>query len=105
MLSFRVTRGDEAGFGSRMCAGCWHFTAVDGADGRWRRASASRFGTREFLAAAQVWINFTGAMLAIATLIGRIVQGAGPHTLDEHILVDSLAYRGKLFAGILAALV
>ncbi|MGA3399133.1 MAG: M20/M25/M40 family metallo-hydrolase [Acetobacteraceae bacterium] len=47
--------------------------------------------------------NFTGAM-GIATLDGLGVQGAGPHTLDEHILVDSLAYRGKLFAGILAAL-
>ncbi len=47
--------------------------------------------------------NFTGAM-GIATLDGLGVQGAGPHTLDEHIMVDSLAYRGKLFAGILAAL-
>jgi glutamate carboxypeptidase len=47
--------------------------------------------------------NFTGAM-GIATLDGLGVQGAGPHTLDEHIVVDSLAYRGKLFAGILAAL-
>ena len=47
--------------------------------------------------------NFTGAM-GIATLDGLGVQGAGPHTLDEHILVDSLAQRGKLFAGILAAL-
>ena len=47
--------------------------------------------------------NFTGAM-GIATLDGLGVQGAGPHTLDEHIVVDSLAYRGRLFAGILAAL-
>jgi glutamate carboxypeptidase len=47
--------------------------------------------------------NFTGAM-GIATLDGLGVQGAGPHTLDEHILVDSLALRGKLFAGVLAAL-
>lgn len=47
--------------------------------------------------------NFTGAM-RIATLDGLGVQGAGPHTLDEHILVDSLALRGKLFAGVLAAL-
>ena len=47
--------------------------------------------------------NFTGVM-GIATLDGLGVQGAGPHTLDEHILVDSLALRGKLFAGILAAL-
>ena len=47
--------------------------------------------------------NFTGAM-GIATLDGLGVQGAGAHTLDEHIVVASLAQRGKLFAGILAAL-
>jgi len=47
--------------------------------------------------------NFTGAM-GIATLDGLGVAGAGPHTLDEHILVDSLEYRGKLLAGLLAAL-
>jgi glutamate carboxypeptidase len=47
--------------------------------------------------------NFTGAM-GIATLDGLGVQGAGLHTLDEHIMVESLAHRGKLFAGILAAL-
>jgi glutamate carboxypeptidase len=47
--------------------------------------------------------NFTGAM-GIATLDGLGVQGAGPHTLDEHIVVESLAQRGRLFAGILAAL-
>ena len=47
--------------------------------------------------------NFTGAM-GIATLDGLGVQGAGAHTLDEHIVVSSLAQRGKLFAGILAAL-
>ncbi|MFZ0019362.1 MAG: M20/M25/M40 family metallo-hydrolase, partial [Acetobacteraceae bacterium] len=34
--------------------------------------------------------NFTGAM-GIATLDGLGVQGAGAHTLDEHIVVDSLA--------------
>jgi glutamate carboxypeptidase len=47
--------------------------------------------------------NFTGAM-GIATLDGLGVQGAGAHTLDEHIMVESLAYRGKLMAGLLAAL-
>jgi glutamate carboxypeptidase len=47
--------------------------------------------------------NFTGAM-GIATLDGLGVQGAGAHTLDEHIVVDSLAYRGKLLAGLLATL-
>jgi glutamate carboxypeptidase len=47
--------------------------------------------------------NFTGAM-GIATLDGLGVQGANAHTLDEHIVVDSLATRGRLFAGLLAAL-
>jgi glutamate carboxypeptidase len=47
--------------------------------------------------------NFTGAM-GITTLDGLGVQGAGAHTLDEHILVESLAQRGKLMAGLLAAL-
>ncbi len=47
--------------------------------------------------------NFTGAM-GIATLDGLGVQGAGAHTLEEHIVVDSLAQRGKLFAGLLATL-
>ncbi len=47
--------------------------------------------------------NFTGAM-GVPTLDGLGVAGAGAHTLDEHILVDSLAYRGKLMAGMLAAL-
>ena len=47
--------------------------------------------------------NFTGAM-GIATLDGLGVAGAGAHTLDEHIVVDSLAYRGKLMAGLLATL-
>jgi glutamate carboxypeptidase len=47
--------------------------------------------------------NFTGAM-GIATLDGLGVQGAGGHTLDEHIIVDSLAQRGKLMAGLLATL-
>ena len=47
--------------------------------------------------------NFTGAM-GIATLDGLGVQGAGAHTLDEHIVVDSLAYRGRLMAGLLTTL-
>jgi len=47
--------------------------------------------------------NFTGA-LGIPTLDGLGVQGAGAHTLEEHIVVDSLARRGKLFAGLLASL-
>jgi glutamate carboxypeptidase len=47
--------------------------------------------------------NFTGAM-GIPTLDGLGVQGAGAHTLEEHILVDSLALRGRLMAGLLASL-
>lgn len=47
--------------------------------------------------------NFTGAM-GIATLDGLGVRGAGVHTLEEHIEVDSLAERGRLMAGLLATL-
>jgi glutamate carboxypeptidase len=47
--------------------------------------------------------NFTGAM-GVPTLDGLGVAGAGAHTLDEHIMIDSLAYRGKLMAGLLATL-
>jgi glutamate carboxypeptidase len=47
--------------------------------------------------------NFTGAM-GIPTLDGLGVAGAGAHTLDEHIQIDSLAYRGKLMAGLLLVL-
>jgi len=47
--------------------------------------------------------NFTGAM-GVPTLDGLGVAGAGAHTLDEHIQIDSLAYRGKLMAGLLLAL-
>jgi glutamate carboxypeptidase len=47
--------------------------------------------------------NFTGA-LGIATLDGLGVQGAGAHTLDEHIVIESLASRGRLKAGLLASL-
>jgi glutamate carboxypeptidase len=47
--------------------------------------------------------NFTGAM-GIPTLDGLGVFGAGMHTLDEHIQIDSLVYRGKLLAGLLMAL-
>jgi len=47
--------------------------------------------------------NFTGAM-GVPTLDGLGVAGAGAHTLDEHIVVESLAYRGRLMAGVLATL-
>ena len=47
--------------------------------------------------------NFTGAM-GIPTLDSLGVRGAGLHTLNEHIEVESLAERGKLMAGLLATL-
>ena len=47
--------------------------------------------------------NFTGAM-GVPTLDGLGVQGAGYHTLEEHIRVDSLMPRARLLAGLLAAL-
>jgi glutamate carboxypeptidase len=47
--------------------------------------------------------NFTGAM-GIPTLDGLGVLGAGGHTLEEHLLIDSLITRGRLLAGLLATL-
>ncbi len=47
--------------------------------------------------------NFTGA-LGIPTLDGLGAAGAGFHTLDEHVEVDSLVARTRLMAGLLAAL-
>ena len=42
--------------------------------------------------------------MGIPTLDGLGVQGAGIHTLDEHIEVKSLSERARLFAGLLLAL-
>ncbi len=47
--------------------------------------------------------NFTGAT-GIPKLDGLGVQGALAHTLEEHIFMDSLERRGKLFAGLLTTL-
>ena len=47
--------------------------------------------------------NFTGA-LGIASLDGLGVRGAGAHTLNEHIVVESLAERAKLVTGLLMEL-
>ena len=47
--------------------------------------------------------NFTGA-LGIPTLDGLGVRGGGMHTLEEHVLIDSLPQRARLFAGLLQAL-
>ncbi len=47
--------------------------------------------------------NFSGAM-GIPTLDGLGLRGGGVHTLGEYIMVDSLAERARLFAGLLHAL-
>ncbi len=47
--------------------------------------------------------NFTGA-IGIPTLDGLGVRGAGAHTLEEHIAIDSLVERARLMAGLLATL-
>ena len=47
--------------------------------------------------------NFTGA-LGIPTLDSIGVRGAGLHTLNEHIEVDSLVERARLMAGLLTRL-
>jgi glutamate carboxypeptidase len=47
--------------------------------------------------------NFTGA-LGVPTLDGLGARGDGPHTLDEHIVTESLAERGRLMAALLATL-
>lgn len=47
--------------------------------------------------------NFTGAA-GVPTLDGLGARGQQHHTLAEHIFVDSLAERGKLFAGLLVRL-
>lgn len=46
--------------------------------------------------------NFTGAM-GVPTLDGLGVRGGGIHTLQEHLLIDSLVPRARLFAGLLAS--
>ncbi|MEM6440654.1 MAG: M20/M25/M40 family metallo-hydrolase [Pseudomonadota bacterium] len=45
--------------------------------------------------------NFTGAM-GIPTIDGIGVDGTDMHTLNEHIDIESLATRGRIFAGLLA---
>jgi glutamate carboxypeptidase len=47
--------------------------------------------------------NFTGA-IGVTTLDGLGPLGDGPHTLEEHIIVESLRDRGRLLAGLLAML-
>jgi glutamate carboxypeptidase len=42
--------------------------------------------------------------MGIPTLDGLGVQGAGVHTLEEHLLVESLVPRAKLLAGLLQSL-
>ncbi|MGQ7243536.1 M20/M25/M40 family metallo-hydrolase [Salinicola sp. V024] len=47
--------------------------------------------------------NFTGAM-GLPTLDGLGVRGAGIHTLNEHIEINSLVDRARLMAGLMATL-
>ena len=47
--------------------------------------------------------NFTGAN-GIPTLDGLGPLGQGYHTLDEHVLIDTLPQRAQLFAALLADL-
>jgi glutamate carboxypeptidase len=47
--------------------------------------------------------NFTGN-LDLASLDGLGVCGSGAHTLEEHLLVDSLPMRAKLLTGLLMEL-
>jgi glutamate carboxypeptidase len=47
--------------------------------------------------------NFTGA-IGVPTLDGLGVLGGSGHTLEEHVLIDSLMPRGRLLAGLLATL-
>ncbi|MCJ2014503.1 M20/M25/M40 family metallo-hydrolase [Methylobacterium sp. J-076] len=47
--------------------------------------------------------NFTGAV-GIPTLDGLGALGRGYHTLEEHVLIDSLPSRARLFAGMLMRL-
>jgi glutamate carboxypeptidase len=47
--------------------------------------------------------NFTGA-LGVSTLDGLGPRGDFPHTHDEHIVIESLAERGRLLAGLFATL-
>jgi len=42
--------------------------------------------------------------MSIPTLDGLGARGAGYHTLQEHLEIDSLPQRGRLFAGLLATL-
>lgn len=47
--------------------------------------------------------NFTGA-LGVPSLCSLGAAGEGYHTLEEYVDIDSLARRGRLFAGLLASL-
>lgn len=47
--------------------------------------------------------NFSGA-LGVASLCSLGAEGAGYHTPQEHVIVESLARRGRLMAGLFASL-
>ena len=93
---YRQPDRDPAGVGAG-CAHAWRSTP--GAD-----AIAGRIGIPlpHRSAGGGSDGNFTGAM-GVPTLDGLGVLGAGGHTLEEHLLVDSLLTRGRLLAGLLAS--
>jgi glutamate carboxypeptidase len=47
--------------------------------------------------------NFVGA-LGVAVLDGLGIEGDGAHASHEHIIVDNIAVRGALLAGLLASI-
>ena len=47
--------------------------------------------------------NFVGA-LGVAVLDGLGIEGDGAHASHEHIIVDNIALRGALLAGLIASL-
>jgi hypothetical protein len=61
-------------------------------------ANALPFDSDAMLAGLRTWVACESQTFD-AGAVNRMM-----HTLDEHIQIDSLAYRGKLMAGLLLAL-
>ena len=93
-VQFNVTRGVTRPVWEPDAQGAWRCTRCAGIASRlgFDITATARGGGSDG--------NFTGAM-GMPTLDGLGVAGAGAHTLDEHILVDSLVPRAKLMAGLL----
>ena len=62
----------------------------DGTVGLWRGALV-----------VSVWFAFA---LGVAVLDGLGIEGDGAHASHEHIIVDNIALRGALLAGLIASL-